>query len=302
MKFKMLILLLIVSVTFSNERHKIKVALSFDDAPKSDGAFYSGKERTDILLNIFDKHSIQTVFYVVSVNFEDNSKLERIHRYDSANHIIANHTHTHPNLGNISAKQYINEIKRCDNNIKIFKNYKKWFRYTYLNQSNDIPKRDSVWDYLDKENYLIGYCTIDNYDWHIDQLAKIAYTENPINFENLKSMYLNHILESVFFYDNIAVNSLGYSPNHVLLLHANDINALFLDDMIELFKKNNIEIISPEEAYSDKIARIRPDVTQNYQGRVAAIAYSRGYKNRIHQISEDTEYLDSLFKISNIIN
>lgn len=295
MKFISLIFIFTAIVLNSYENDTIKVALSFDDAPKGKGVLFSCDEKTDRLINTLDKYHIQSVFYVNPGKFDNNNGLNRIKKYDSAGHFIANHTVSHPMLSKVSAEDYINEIIECDKAISGFTNNKKWFRYTYLDQCNDRNKRDSVWHFLDDFGYQIGYCTVDNYDWYIDALFKNNYHED-IDLDKVKEFYLEHIFNSIKFYNDMALETLGYSPYHVLLLHENDINALFLEDLIKLFKNNNIEIISPELAYTDKIASIRPDVTQNYQGRVAAISFSKGYKGKIYQESEDTDYLDSLFK------
>jgi peptidoglycan-N-acetylglucosamine deacetylase len=80
-----------------------------------------------------------------------------------------------------------------------------------------------------------------------------------------------------------------------LLLHENDLAALFVGDLIQLLKGKGWKIISPEDAYADPIASEIPDVLFNGQGRVGAIAYSKGWKPAdLIQQSEDEAYLDKL--------
>jgi hypothetical protein len=82
-----------------------------------------------------------------------------------------------------------------------------------------------------------------------------------------------------------------------LLLHENDLAALFLDDLIRLLKDKGWKIISAEEAYNDPIAKEIPDVVFNGQGRVGAIAFARGRKpETLIQRSEDEKYLDELLR------
>ncbi len=67
---------------------------------------------------------------------------------------------------------------------------------------------------------------------------------------------------------------------HVLLLHENDLAALFLGDLIRLLISKGWKVISLEAAYADPISSDAPGVLFNNQGRVAAIARSQGIAER----------------------
>lgn len=113
----------------------------------------------------------------------------------------------------------------------------------------------------------------------------------------MKQVYVESLWSSIKFYDNIAQQVLGRSPKHILLLHENDLAALFIADLAEFIKAKGGKIISPQEAYTDPIADMVPDVLFNNQGRIAAIARSKGYAVRqlVHE-SEDVKFLDDLFE------
>jgi len=99
------------------------------------------------------------------------------------------------------------------------------------------------------------------------------------------------------FYDNIAQKTLGRSPKHVLLLHENDMAALFIADLIEHIRLQGWKVISPQEAYEDPIASTIPDVLFNGQGRVAAIAKSKGWDEKLLIDGGSSEvYLDNYFQ------
>jgi hypothetical protein len=141
-----------------------------------------------------------------------------------------------------------------------------------------------------------GYVTVDNYDWYLNHLLvqAVARKMEP-DMEALRQIYLDHVYNSISFYDQIARTHIGRSPKHVLLLHENDLTALFLGDLITLLKQRGWKIISPREAYADEISRQTPDVLFNGQGRVAAIAREKGIPAReLVQEAEDEVYLDKL--------
>ncbi len=94
----------------------------------------------------------------------------------------------------------------------------------------------------------------------------------------------------------MALAALGRSPKHVLLLHENDLAALFVDSLIEFLRAKGWKIISPAEAYRDPIATMIPNVLLNNQGRVAALAKASGYTGKFSQDSEDERFLEKLFE------
>jgi peptidoglycan-N-acetylglucosamine deacetylase len=70
---------------------------------------------------------------------------------------------------------------------------------------------------------------------------------------------------------------LGRSPRHVLLLHENDLAALYLGDLVKRLRKTGWKIISPERAFQDPIASVEPDTLVLGAGRVIALATAKGY-------------------------
>ncbi len=73
--------------------------------------------------------------------------------------------------------------------------------------------------------------TVNNYDWELDRIAQVARREaRTIDFDKLKLVYIDVLLACVEYYDAIAQTVLGRSPKHILLLHENDLAALFITD------------------------------------------------------------------------
>lgn len=270
-----------------------QIAITFDDAPMQDGEYFTGKERAGLLTEKLHESKVTAAFFCITNQF-DSAGIERIKLYEDAGHLIANHTHTHSWINNIGVANYIEDIARADSILKDFRNFMKWFRYPYLDEGKTIEERDAIRNALQEMNYINGYVTVDNYDWYINSMLQKALKENKqVDFNKLEKFYIDHIWQSIIFYDNIAKRTLGRSPAHVLLLHENDLAALFIDKLIRHIKSQGWEIISPAEAYKDEIVSIIPDVLFNGQGRVAAIAYEMGIKpNELVQHSEDTDYLE----------
>lgn len=127
-------------------------------------------------------------------------------------------------------------------------------------------------------DYLSAYVTVDNYDWYMDRLFQEAVAAGrKINLDRLRDAYVDLITDSVEFYDKVAQEQLGRSPHHVLLLHENDLAALFIADLVDRLRNRGWEIISPEEAFTDPIAAVEPATLRLGQGRIIAMAIDKGY-------------------------
>lgn len=295
--FILLTLFLFTTTTFSQE-----IALTFDDAPTGDSPSFKGIERTQRIINHLKTHGVEQVaFFIITQQIDSTGKI-RLKKYSDAGHLLANHTRAHRWIKDIGSKKYIDDITYADSILRKMPGFMPWFRYPYLDEGKTKGARDSIRIALQKLQLTNGYTTIDDYDWYLNSLLRQAVeNKRNVNLKNLKAVYIEHIWNSIQFYDKIAQQSLKRSPKHILLLHENDLAAYFLGDLISFLKEKGWKIISPVEAYKDPIASHTPDVLFNGQGRVAAIAYEKGVAaKQLVQESEDELYLDELIKIRQV--
>ncbi len=235
-----------------------RIALSFDDGPRGAGPRFSGDERAEVLIRALASSSGQpAVFFVKTSNFKRKGGLQRIQRYAESAHLIANHTHSHNWLSSTDTNDYIADIDLAEELLVGFENRRPWFRFPYLDEGRELEKRDEVRKALASRNLFNGYVTVDNYDWYLERKWQDAVDAGKsVDIQALQSVYVDMLTSAVQFYDDLAGEALGRSPAHVLLLHENDVAALFVDDLVVALKKNGWQIISPDEAYADPMALV----------------------------------------------
>lgn len=257
-----------------------EVALTIDDAPRGDEHIYTGIERTKRIINVLKKENIQAAFFCNSIRLSQDAGNARIQSYAEAGHIIANHTHSHPNINKVSVESYMSEIDEADKALNHFPNFKKWFRFPFLKEGSTIETRDRIRSHLKKRGYTNGYVTVDNYDYMINDfvqkaLSKTVKPDLKRACEMLSDLNLYGLEEQ----EKLAKKHLGKSVRQVLLMHETDIEAYCLDQSIQKLRENNWKIISPTEAYEDTILRKEPNTLWLDQGRIAAfIAAKDGLK------------------------
>ena len=79
----------------------------------------------------------------------------------------------------------------------------------------------------------------------MDSLFQQAVKDKKIiNFSQLKKFYVETIMKSIEFYNELGTKNLSATPKHVLLLHENDLAALFISDLVKELRNKGWKIIS----------------------------------------------------------
>lgn len=254
-----------------------RIALTYDDAPRADGQVFTGKARATALLKALDDVEAGPVAFFVTTRGLDGEPdgRERIHRYAEAGHLIANHSHTHPWSHKTDVDAYLADIDRAETLLAPFENRRPWFRFPFLDEGRVPAKIGRIAKGLDARELANGYVTVDNYDWYVDRkLQDALQAGREVDYEKLGKFYVRMLMYAAEYYDSLAVQMLGESPVHVLLLHENDLAALYADDLVKALRASGWSIVSPDEAYSAPLAT--PVSPHTSQGRVFALAADNG--------------------------
>lgn len=239
----------------------------------------SGRDRAERLLSSLRQARVpQAAFFVNSVRLHGERRT-RILKYAHAGHLIANHTHTHPELNVTDDKTYVRDIKTADAWLRSLPGFTRWFRFPYLREGETQEKRDEVRITLNRLGYANAYITINNYDWYMDVLYQQAVREGrDIDYQALERVYVQVLADSVEYYDQMAHDVLGRSPKHVLLLHENDLAAFFVRPLVEHLRSLGWTIISPRDAYQDGCSTyLTAAALPSNPGRIGEIARDRGW-------------------------
>lgn len=278
---------------------KKQIALSFDDAPRGKGPRFSGDERGAELIAALERvQAGPVVFFITTQGFAQQGGRARVERYAAAGHLIANHSHSHRWLRKTAVETYLADIDRASKLLEGIENQRSWYRFPFLDEGKPLKKRDAVRAGLKQRGLKNGYVTIDNYDWYIErEWLSAVKAKRSVDEEALKGVYIDMLLGAVRFYDAAAREALGRSPAHVLLLHENDLAALFIDDLVLALRKEGWKIVSPDVAYADPIAKVQTKTLMNYQGHVAALAVEAGRdpKTFTHRAIEEAQ-LDAFLR------
>ena len=253
-QFRRLVCLLLLSCLLPLGYCK-EIALTIDDLPfvgSTHNKAYKIKlenQRFKAIIDTLKKHNIPVVGFVIAGTIE-SGQWQLLEEFHQAGFIIANHTHNHLNLNQTSAERYINNIQQADLTLAPLLPDKKFFRYPYLAEGRG-QRKERVAEFLVQANYIVAPVTIDSKDFRFNQaLYAIPYRVRKYknNLGALKRRYLSYIWRQTLRAEKIAARKTAAPTKQILLLHANLINSLFLDDIILMYKRKGYRFISLEDA------------------------------------------------------
>ncbi|MEM9840656.1 MAG: polysaccharide deacetylase family protein [Pseudomonadota bacterium] len=255
-----------------------RIAISFDDAPLGPGP-RGDWDRAGTLITALEAAETEAVFFATTRGFVTRADgRERVERYGLAGHVIANHTHTHPWLYKTDADVYLADIDEAERQLEGIPNRRDWFRFPFLDRGRrDTDKRAAVRQGLIERGLGDGYVTVDTYDWHLDSRWRSAMRDGQAVEERaLEKVYVAMVVDASEKAYDLADAWLGEQPVHVLLLHENDSAASFVGPAIEALREAGWTIVTPDEAYANRLSQ--PDVSVGFTGagRVAALAWEAG--------------------------
>ena len=272
------------------------LALSFDDGLNP--AFNAQAEQINaqILKHLHD-HQIKTIVFPSLIKIGDYQGKQLIQAWGQSGHLIGNHSALHQNLNkeNVTVHDYLHSIEQADTVLKTLPNYIRIYRYPFLKEGNSAEKRDAVYHWLEQHQYRIGGVSIDASDWFYNRkYLDYAKQQDQNKLDRLKQAYIAHLLHRADYYDQLAQFTINRSPQHVLLLHVNAINAAFLKDVITAFQQHGWTFISAEHALQDPLYTQHSQNIPAGESVIWSIAKTKGLEN-LRYPAEDAPYeIDNL--------
>jgi peptidoglycan-N-acetylglucosamine deacetylase len=269
-----------------------KVAITIDDFGLNDVSKEEAEFRNRAILEALRKHSIQAAGFVCGRRIENENGKMVLRQWDDAGHVIANHTYSHWYYHRRSVEEFSQDVLRCEALIKDYKNFNKLFRFPMLKEGDTVERRDGMRAFLKAHSYKQGYVTIDASDWYIDERLRDRLKQNPqADVTGFKNFYLQHIGERASYYNDLSRKVLGRSVKHTLLLHHNLLNAMSLDELLTMFKRQGWQLIDAEAAFADPVFAAEPNILPAGESILWALAKQTGkFDKLLRYPAEDSVY------------
>jgi peptidoglycan/xylan/chitin deacetylase (PgdA/CDA1 family) len=257
-----------------------EICITLDDINDLEKPLYSPLERDSLIRRALNLRQVRAGAFFIGKYLESDRGQEILRAWDLDDHLILNHTysHLHYNEASVSYQEFSEDVLKCDRLLNGCKNYSRIFRFPYLEEGDTREKRDAMRGFLKKNNYRNGYVSVMTTDWWISAKLEDVLSRNPsADVSKIRNMYLANVKECVDYYKVLGQKLQGDSENkHVILLHHNLLNALFLGDLIDMLRLNGWKVISAGEAFNDPLYQSSPDIFPSSSSLLSTLAQQRG--------------------------
>jgi peptidoglycan/xylan/chitin deacetylase (PgdA/CDA1 family) len=248
-----------------------EIAVTFDDLPLVTGRPASIDEHERItrsLLGAITRHRIPAIGFVNEDKLQEGGKLdprrvELLRQWTRAGLDLGNHTYSHVDLHRVSAERFRNEILRGETVTREVlaesKRKPRYFRHPFLHTGLDTNTRRDITSFLEDRGYRVAPVTIDNYDYVFARAYDRAIAGRDTSLQRrVRVEYLGYMDRVLTYYEKQSIVLLGRNIPHVLLLHANTLNADAFGELVTGYQKRGYRFVSLDYALQDP-AYVMPD-------------------------------------------
>jgi len=244
------------------------VAITFDDLPAPVPGVVSNQpaavlEMTRRLVEKITAAGVPAVGFVnegklyVTPNAAE-ARTDALRVWTAAGLELGNHTYSHSGLQRTILSEMQHDVVRGEEVTRKLLEGRgrklRYFRHPYLQVGPDLRARRLFEEFLERQGYTVAPVTIDNGDYiFAAAYARALRRKNTDEAKKLADAYVEYMGTMVEFFESVSQEVAGREIRHVLLLHANQINADHFDRIAELFAKRGYRFVSLEEALEDPI-------------------------------------------------
>ncbi len=240
-----------------------KIAITFDDLPAV--SIYESSERrhiTERILNSLHEHGAQAAGFVVGGNI--NSDWDLLAAWLDEGHTLGSQTYSHYDLHVIPEEVFIEDMVKgatvLESFLSGFGQKARFFRHPYLHYGEKPKIRGRVEAILKDNKHKLAHVSIDIDDYIYNlKMDGLKRSDDSARFDVLRIEFIEHVLESIRRAESLANLVVNRPVKHVLALHANMLNAVFLGDLLSEIEDFGYEFVSLEDAIKDPLYRMQDE-------------------------------------------
>ncbi len=189
-------------------------------------------------------------------NLSDDQYRAVLRQWMDAGAQIGNHTYSHRGLNTSPIAEYEADILKADEKLRRLTGQEKieFFRSPML-QTGPVPEtKERLESFLAAHGYRQSPVTFDNSDWMFAYvLAHARKRSDETLAQRVKAEYVPYMESVIAFFEKRSVELVGRDFPQILLIHANDLNAELLPDLLGMLRKRGYDFISLPQALQDPV-------------------------------------------------
>lgn len=269
-----LILLLMFGGAFSSQPQtktpRRAMAVTIDDLPYVNPAqleyLPNARRATNDILRALKSHRAPALGFVnegkLQAAGEIDARTALLKQWVDAGMTLGNHTYSHADFNAMTVEQFREEI--VDGEVvtrKLMesrKPFQLYFRHPMTRTGDTKEKKEAIEKFLAERGYRVAPHTIENSDFVFNiPYARARRDKDEALAKRLREAYLDYTVAATEFAERVAPQIFGRDIPQTLLIHANDITADCLDEMLKRFEARGYSFITLDEAMNDAAYQTR---------------------------------------------
>lgn len=253
-----------LSLYIANAQPQRKICISIDDLPTVEYRVPEenhGWKITNGIVDACTKHKVPAIGYVNAGKlFVKDSLIEEkvayLKKWLDAGMELGNHTYSHKNYHNVPFEEFAQDVLDGEKVVKaLVESYGqayRHFRHPYLRSGADEESTNKLKSFLKENDYQEAFVTVDDDDYLFALAYARAYRKSDQQLMNkIGNAYISYMVEKLKYFEKQSIAVFGRNINHTLLIHANLLNATYLDELLESYKSLGYQFVSQAEAIQD---------------------------------------------------
>ena len=241
-----------------------QTVLTIDDLPAQQAPGLSGERLqslTDSLLAVLEHQQIPAVGFVNEEKLYSDGELvqdrvEILEQWLDAGIELGNHSFSHPDLHRIPLEEFKADVWRGEKVSRSLAAAKglpyRYFRHPFLHTGLDLATKASLEGFLRQSGYVVAPVTVDNSEWIFARAFDEAVNRGDPDLQRrLGTEYVEYMMRMVTYYEDQSLGLFDREIPQILLLHANDLNAHFLESLLAALRQRGYSFIDLETALED---------------------------------------------------
>ena len=183
---------------------------------------------------------------------------------------LGNHTFSHMSLNQRELKDWEDDVVQGETVTRMLLAQRKmnlrYFRHPSLDTGRDLETRRKAEEFVTQRGYRIAPITLDGWDWAFAGIYEDAKKRNDADMQQkiVKDYLAYH--DAVFAYsEQQSAKLVGYEPKQILLLHASNLEADHIGELLDVLRKRGYRFITLQDALSDPVYSL-PDTYVGEEG------------------------------------
>lgn len=219
------------------------------------------QELTTRLLAALQQHSVPGIGFVNEQKLSQRGKVlaERVallEQWLAAGQELGNHTFSHPDYHRQEFEEFRQDIVLGERETRKLLQARgdslQYFRHPFLHSGNSPEKKAALETFLNEAGYTIAPVTIDNSEWIFARGYENAFRQgDSVLMQRVGEAYLSYMEDQTAYYESQSRKLFEREIPQILLIHANQLNADYLEQLLRVFVERGYRFVSLASALAD---------------------------------------------------